>query len=217
MTSHPARTYVDPSRSFKYIAGDPSLDFINTVDWTDAGLEDERLLSYDALTRWGEGAGILAADEGSALRRVARRDPPAAAAALEEAYALRWVLKQAFSGAGVGASSESALQRLNTAIAPALGRLRIEPRAPGSDELAWGWRGWGETLDCVLWPVAWAAGRLLTSEERDRIHVCAGPRCGWVFVDRSRNGLRRWCQTGVCGAQAKARRYYARRRGARSN
>jgi predicted RNA-binding Zn ribbon-like protein len=37
-----------------------------------------------------------------------------------------------------------------------------------------------------------------------------------MYVDRSRNGLRRWCQTEVCGARAKARRYYARKRGAAS-
>jgi predicted RNA-binding Zn ribbon-like protein len=36
--------------------------------------------------------------------------------------------------------------------------------------------------------------------------------CGWLFLDRSRNGSRRWCSMDDCGARAKARRLTARRR-----
>ena len=79
--------------------------------------------------------------------------------------------------------------------------------------LGWRWEGGRESLDGLLWPVLRAAADLLVTEARGKIRVCGGPRCGWVFVDRSRNGLRRWCQTDVCGAQAKARRYYARKKG----
>ena len=46
----------------------------------------------------------------------------------------------------------------------------------------------------------------------------AGPgRSGWLFVDRSRNGSRRWCTMDDCGAHAKARRLTGpRRQGATS-
>ena len=36
--------------------------------------------------------------------------------------------------------------------------------------------------------------------------------CGWLFLDRSRNGSRRWCTMDDCGAHAKARRLTERRR-----
>jgi predicted RNA-binding Zn ribbon-like protein len=36
--------------------------------------------------------------------------------------------------------------------------------------------------------------------------------CGWLFLDRSRNGSRRWCTMEDCGAHAKARRLTERRR-----
>ena len=35
------------SFAFKFVAGDPSLDFVNTVDWTEQGLRDDRLTDYD--------------------------------------------------------------------------------------------------------------------------------------------------------------------------
>ena len=69
---------------FKYVGGDASIDLVNTVDWTARGLIDERLTSYDRLTRWAEGAGVVTSKEGARLRSVAAvhprlADPPGAA------------------------------------------------------------------------------------------------------------------------------------------
>ena len=44
---------------FLYVGGDPALDLINTVDWTSRGPEHERLESFEQLTRWAEGAGVI--------------------------------------------------------------------------------------------------------------------------------------------------------------
>src|SRR3712207_8118753 len=46
----------------------------------------------------------------------------------------------------------------------------------------------------------------ISSEEIARIRVCDAPECGWMYVDRSRNRLRRWCQMETCGTRAKNRR-----------
>lgn len=40
---------------------------------------------------------------------------------------------------------------------------------------------------------------------RERIHAC--PRCGWLFVDKSRGGKRRWCNMRICGNRDKVTRY----------
>jgi predicted RNA-binding Zn ribbon-like protein len=47
---------------------------------------------------------------------------------------------------------------------------------------------------------------LLESEDAGRIRVCDGVDCGWMYLDRSRNGLRRWCEMGTCGTREKNRR-----------
>jgi predicted RNA-binding Zn ribbon-like protein len=65
--------------------------------------------------------------------------------------------------------------------------------------------------DSMLAPVAWSLATLLTSPDRDRVKVCDGPDCGWMFVDASRNRSRRWCDMSDRGDRAKVRRY--RRRG----
>ena len=43
-----------------------------------------------------------------------------------------------------------------------------------------------------------------------RVKQCAN--CNWLFVDRSRNGSRRWCSMDECGVHVKMRRYRAARR-----
>ena len=58
-----------------------------------------------------------------------------------------------------------------------------------------------------------AALALLRASARpgwSRLRACPGPDCEWVFVDRSRNGSRRWCQMSECGNRAKAAAFRAR-------
>ncbi|MER8265415.1 CGNR zinc finger domain-containing protein [Streptomyces griseus] len=56
------------------------------------------------------------------------------------------------------------------------------------------------------------AEELLGGDGLGRIRRCAGPGCGWFFVDRSRSGSRRWCSSRDCGNRDRARRHYARTR-----
>ncbi|MCB9048086.1 MAG: CGNR zinc finger domain-containing protein [Lewinellaceae bacterium] len=49
---------------------------------------------------------------------------------------------------------------------------------------------------------------LLQTKRWPRIRSC--PSCGWLFLDTSKGGRRRWCNMQVCGSQVKARRWYHR-------
>jgi len=103
---------------------------------------------------------------------------------------------------------------VNAALSAALGQLELVPRSVADGDgatLQWGWREANERLDSVLWPVLRAAGDLLASDESERIRACGGDDCGWMYVDRSRNGLRRWCQMEVCGTKEKSRQRALRR------
>lgn len=55
---------------------------------------------------------------------------------------------------------------------------------------------------------------LLDRRERQRLKVCIGDGCGWMFIDESRGARRQWCSMESCGNRAKARRHYARRKAA---
>jgi predicted RNA-binding Zn ribbon-like protein len=216
MPSSPVPLTLAPTLPFKYVGGDPSIDLVNTVDWTPRGLVDERLTDYDRLTRWAEGAGQLNGRQGSRLRARAAEHPRLAERAYRDALALRWQLRQLFVAIAHDrpVSASPALAELNAALSSALGQLELAPRASGGDEggvLQWSWRDANEQLDHVLWPVLWAAGELLASDEATRIRECGGEDCGWLYVDRSRNGLRRWCQMEVCGTKEKSRQRALRR------
>lgn len=51
---------------------------------------------------------------------------------------------------------------------------------------------------------------LATFSEPQRLKIC--PNCQWLFLDRSRNLSRTWCDMTVCGNRAKASRHYRRQK-----
>lgn len=202
-------------RPFRYVGGDVSLDLVNTVDWTSKGLLNERIPGYEGLVRWAEGAGVLTPSEAVRLLGAARSRPREAAAACEEARRLRSQLQRLYRSVVEGQTSGPAWDEFNERLAATLPRLCLAPRPPGRDGAAagWEWHSREERLDSLLWPVIRSAAELLTSDEAGRVRICDGPECGWMYVDRSRNGLRRWCEMKTCGTAAKSRR---RRRKAQS-
>jgi predicted RNA-binding Zn ribbon-like protein len=53
-----------------------------------------------------------------------------------------------------------------------------------------------------------SALHLIAGTERQRIRICGN--CGWLFIDRSKNRSRIWCDMAVCGNRQKAARHYHR-------
>lgn len=62
-----------------------------------------------------------------------------------------------------------------------------------------------------LWYVLKDAEQLLLHHASwSRIGEC--PSCGWLFLDSSKGGRRKWCDMAMCGSRDKALRYYRRTR-----
>jgi predicted RNA-binding Zn ribbon-like protein len=57
-----------------------------------------------------------------------------------------------------------------------------------------------------------SAVQVLTADDRNRLKQCPGERCGWLFMDGSRNRSRRWCEPNECGNRERVRNYYRRSR-----
>jgi predicted RNA-binding Zn ribbon-like protein len=202
---------MSPELPLKYVGGDPSVDLVNTVDWVGDDLDHDRIPDYDRLTRWAEGAGVITAAIGQRLRRAATTRSREAAEAVAAAGWLRWVLQRLFTAVATDRPAGNALDAFNDLLADALPQMRLTSRPSSSGrQLALTWEGLGDDLASPLWPVVWSAAQLLASDEASRIHVCSAPDCGWLYVDRSRNGLRRWCQMETCGTREKSRRRYRR-------
>jgi predicted RNA-binding Zn ribbon-like protein len=201
-------------RRFELRGGVVCLDFVNTVGWRLTDRPSEYLRSYEDLLVWGRQAGLLALEETERLFRQAILDSEGAQESLSRALALREATYRVISRAIAGESQdESDLSALNRELSIALSHLRV---MPADSAYAWGWdrsadHG-GIRLDSPLWPVAQSAAELLTSPMLGRVKVCAGEGCGWVFLDESRNGSRRWCDSRDCGNRERVRRYLARKR-----
>jgi predicted RNA-binding Zn ribbon-like protein len=67
-------------------------------------------------------------------------------------------------------------------------------------------------LDLIAAIVAYRLVEHVLPLPTDRLRICEGPNCSWVFLDVSKAGRRRWCDMAVCGNSAKARRFYQRAR-----
>jgi predicted RNA-binding Zn ribbon-like protein len=203
-----------PDLPFEYLGGNSALDLVNTADWTSRGPEQDRLSDYDRLTRWAEGAGLVPAKAGAALRARAKAHPGDAESAYRSALRARAVLERLFGAIARGEAPHDALDDFNALLARALRPMRVVPPKKGrrATGMQLGWEDLGASLDSVIWPAVWSGAELLVSDDAERIRVCGGVNCGWMYVDRSRNGLRRWCSMGTCGTREKSRRRYQRTR-----
>jgi predicted RNA-binding Zn ribbon-like protein len=189
--------------SLDLLGGHPALDFINTVDWRDRADAEDCLVSYAALLAWARRVGLLDAAEAKVLARAAATEPAAAAAALAAAIGLRETLYRLLGRRGARPAD---LERLNHWLAEAPATARLVPAKGGG--YAWAEPRAGLGLAAPLQRLAHAAAGLLVSGRLPRVHTCAGPGCGWLFLDTSPSGRRRWCSMEGCGNRAKAQRHY---------
>ena len=196
-------------RPADFVGGHVALDFINTVTGRNVATPRDWLDGYASLVAWARFRDEFDADALDALDRAAARDPAGARAALGHAVKFR-----------------EALHRVVVAIvdrrpAPEADRSELErtfQRAMRAATFAWDtngcrlqWNADASGLDLVLHVVAVNAIEWCGDVDVDRLRTCAGDNCGWVFIDTSRNGRRRWCDMATCGNVAKARTHYRSR------
>lgn len=181
------------------------LDFANTVDYDNPPGEEDYLISYLMLARWAQYVGILTGEQAERLLRIAEAAPAEATAVLQRALALREAITTIFNAiAEHGPVTQDALVVLNAELAHAMAHAGIHSTNEG---FAWDWADANETPDRMLWAVARSAADLLTSSSLDRVRRCPNETCGWLFLDTSKNGSRRWCSMDSCGNVMKQRRH----------
>jgi predicted RNA-binding Zn ribbon-like protein len=71
-------------------------------------------------------------------------------------------------------------------------------------------------FDLIAALVAYRMVEQVLSLPTERLRICQGPNCSWVFIDSSKAGRRVWCDMAVCGNAAKSRRFQRRLRQRRS-
>jgi len=200
------RAYFSPIGRLRMLAGDPALDFANTLHWRD-GRQVDFLPNYRSLAEWSVAAGFLREDEMRILCDVGASRPEAAQAAHSSAIALRSVWRESLDErtrfpTPRRSGRDSALEAL-LASALADPRLLISAKARA-----------GEPRDHILLlplaRVALAIASLALIPGDRKLGRCEGDPCGGFFLNTSRSRPRRWCSMDSCGNLAKARRFRRR-------
>lgn len=184
-----------PWEDAHFIGGHPVLDLTNTVFNRAHPVEDNELLKTpsDVFT-WCASAGLL------------ERVPPVVTASASDLVTeVQTVREHAWAVFNAVAHGETVPMERFGAL---LERAGVGVRAghvPQTDA----------TLD--RFTVNWTAPRsiptvlsllavhALFTLPPDRIRACG--RCGWLFLDSSRGGRRRWCSMSTCGNREKASRH----------
>ena len=203
-----------PDHEIELAGGALALDFANTVGGTHVRPTHDHLRSYADIVRFTEMADGLDAQTAQRLVRRAEQDPRRAAAVYELGIALREAIWGVFSALASGeVPREVDLGLIGDAAAAGRARERLVYDRNG---VGWSLPADGDALERPLWEVACSAADLLTSPALDRVKECASTTCEWVFLDRSKNRSRRWCDMSDCGNRAKARRFHAKKQAARA-
>jgi len=172
------------------ISGDLALDFANTISWRGTDREIDHLADVEAILAWAEDVGLV--DAGF-------RVPPRRRKALvDEVQRLRAAINAA--GAAIAhrqSPPDTALACVRDFAARGLAAASLTG-APVRFSFASEHR--------IVAQIAWAALDLLRNGELDRLKQCPPDDCRWLFIDRTKNRTRRWCDMAACGNRAKVRR-----------
>jgi predicted RNA-binding Zn ribbon-like protein len=186
---------------------DLCLAYANTRYWRGTATPTEQLNSPEDLLQWAAATQPLPPQLIDRLSTRWRERPDEAGIIFRDATNLREAIFRSFAAtAGGRPPSVEDVAALNAAlaVAPPRRRLRLGGWEIGTPE---------PSASVLLAPTLWSAADLLVGSQLQLVRRCANPECGWLFLDNSKSGNRRWCSMNACGNRAKAHRHYLRQKG----
>lgn len=184
-------------------------NFVNTVSSWKGEKKHDYLESYNDFVAWCAKLEVSDLRTLDMLRQLAAVQPEEAMVALVRVKEIREVIRGLISAVAHNDNDEKSkfLPAANLLLVDAVSRQRLlyvegkflmgQVEAPGD-------------LSSPVWKVVNSLASLLTGQEAVRIKEC--PSCGWVFLDETRNGKRKWCNPQSCGSTDKMMRYNQRKK-----
>jgi predicted RNA-binding Zn ribbon-like protein len=195
MVSRPAPRARAPWQDAHFIGGHPVLDLTNTVFDRAHPVPDNDLLKTPSdVLAWCESVGFF--ESAPALSDVA------ADSLTDQVRSVRehaWAVFDAVSrGQPIPTVSSGALLERSGA---GLRSGHLRSIDADLDHLAADW----DVPGAIATALSLLAVHALFTLPADRVRACG--RCGWLFLDSSRGGRRRWCSMSTCGNREKASRH----------
>ncbi|MDJ1486246.1 CGNR zinc finger domain-containing protein [Cytophagaceae bacterium YF14B1] len=184
--------------------GSLCLDFVNTVStWTEESKKDY-VETLNDLAHWCLRTDIIERKEYKRLS--ARAETDEANLFLEEVKAFRQALYTLLSRRSNHKKiSSSHVSFLNTMLQNYMPYIVLESYP---DVIKREWKFPKADFRILLAPIVYDAYELLLKNESDKLKSC--PKCGWLFIDTTKNGKRKWCSMQMCGSSVKALEWYHR-------
>jgi predicted RNA-binding Zn ribbon-like protein len=194
-----------PVAAVRLDGGRLCLEFVNTIHDRYAPEAEDYVGEPERFIEWSLRAGALRQDEGVA----APDDEARRAALMGEVRTLRAHLHGVLAARVDGVPpADEAVRCLDEWVHRAWAGQALGPD---------GRMHWREETRDELLPlkrIALDALDLISSHSISRLRRCHNTNsCGWLFLDVSRNGRRRWCAMETCGTLVKMRRYRGRAAG----
>jgi predicted RNA-binding Zn ribbon-like protein len=189
---------MQPMEELPFVAGNAGLDFVNTAELRGHPEAGDVIATAADLRRWGQRYGLLS---DASVHGLSDQELRRALEARELLYAVFVARIQR------RAPSRAQLDQLGALAAAAYESAELHCDDTGAIE--WRWRR--SELSTIRHTAVTAALPLLAQPPTPRLKQCPGDQCGWLFLDATKRGNRRWCEMRKCGQEAKDDRRRQRR------
>ena len=165
------------------------LDFLNTADWSETGdVVHEKLECLEDVRLWMKAVGLSGYGSPETVKELTQ---------------FRSDLRPAFL---TGQRTLLATHVINSTIKEISGDV-LSQSISGAKQ--------SYPPASLVEMIALSAASILSDvREKNRLRICPGARCGWLFLDETKNARRKWCSMEACGNREKARRNYERSKAA---
>lgn len=182
------------------------LDFVNTISNRNKPVLLDYLIGMKELLEWYNRMDIISAKMSHTLERLAKGYPQKAAIVFDKCIVLRELMLRLFTAAiHRKAPDPSDLQLFNTYVADTYTNIEVSWKPSlRQGELLFN----APALEQLIWWLVKSALELYTGNGLQQVRQC--PACGWLFLDKSRNGSRKWCSMSVCGDLHKVQQFQQR-------
>ncbi len=201
------------TRSIKSLNIDSTVlccNFVNTQSsWMSVDRYDY-FQTYEDFIDWCLKVNILSQERLLALRELSVQEPEDAKASLNRVKEIRYILHGLISAVAKGSEEElfhflPSFNLLLRVEAVSRQRLIYKERKFVTDQI-----NIDGDLTAPVWLAVESLATLLVENDLHRIKEC--PKCGWVFLDETKNGKRKWCNPKYCGTSDKMKRYNDRKK-----